>query len=53
VSNLGPGASQVLRAIVSVGRNTTVGATPSCLVTSTSRADATKRDAVKAIVTAN
>ncbi len=51
VSNLAPGASQVVRAIVTVARSTAVGAVKDSLVTATSVADASKRDAVKARVT--
>ena len=51
VSNLAPGASQIVRAVVTVGRSTAVGAIKDSLVTATSVADASKRDAVKARVT--
>jgi len=51
VSNLAPGANQVIRAVVTVVRGTAVGVVKDCLVTSTSVADAAKRDAVKARVT--
>jgi hypothetical protein len=50
VSNLGPGANQVIRVVVSVTRGTAVGAAKDCLVTSTSAADNSKRDVVKARV---
>jgi len=48
VSNLAPGANQVIRAVVTVSRGTAVGAVKDCLVTSSSVADNSKRDAVKA-----
>jgi hypothetical protein len=51
VTNLGPGANQVIRAVVTVARGTAIGAAKDCLVTSTSGADNSKRDAVKARVT--
>jgi hypothetical protein len=51
VSNLAPGASQVIRAVVTVARGTATGALKDSLVTSTSVADNSKRDTVKARVT--
>jgi alpha-L-arabinofuranosidase len=51
VSNLGPGANQVIRAVVTVARGTASGAVKDCLVTSRSVGDDLKRDAVKARVT--
>jgi len=50
-SNLAPAANQVIRAVVTVARGTAVGAANDSLVTSTSAADNSKRDAVKAQVT--
>ena len=52
-SNLGPGANQLIRAVVTVARGTACGAVKDCLVTSTSVGDNLKRDAVKARVTVN
>jgi hypothetical protein len=51
VNNLAPGTNQVFRAVITVARGVAVGTTKDCLVTSTSAADNTKRDAVKARVT--
>jgi hypothetical protein len=53
VSNLGPGANQLIRAVVTVTRGTVSGAVKDCLVTSSSVGDNLKRDAVKARVTVN
>ena len=53
VSNLGPGANQVIRAVVTVARGIASGTVKDCLVTSRSVADNLKRDAVKARVTVN
>src|SRR6266571_5348004 len=53
VSNLGPGANQIIRAVVTVTRGTASGAVKDCLVTSSSVGDNLKRDAVKARVTVN
>ena len=51
--NLGPGANQVIRAVVTVARGTPSSAVKDCLVTSTSIGDNLKSDAVKARVTVN
>ena len=51
VANLAPGASQVIRAVVTVARGTASGAVNDCLVTAISAGDNSKRDAVKARVT--
>ena len=51
INNLAPGGNQVIRAVVTVARGTAVGVVKDCLVVSTSAADGTKRDAVKARVT--
>ena len=48
LTNLAPGANQVIRAVVTVARGAAVGTVKDCLVTSTSMADSSKRDAVKA-----
>jgi alpha-L-arabinofuranosidase len=53
INSLSPGASQLLRAVITVGRNTPVGSSQTCLITSTSKADSGKQDAVKAVVSAN
>ena len=53
ISNLGPGANQVIRAVVTVARGTPSSAVKDCLVTSTSIGDNLKSDAVKARVTVN
>ena len=50
VSNLLPGANQVVRAVVTVARGTAVGAVRDYLVTASSVADNSKRDTVKARV---
>ncbi len=50
-SNLAPGGSQVIRAVVTSGRNAAVGTALDCLVTAASVADTTKSDAVKARTT--
>ena len=50
-NNLAPGTSQVIRAVITVARGVAGGTIKDCLVTSTSAADNTKRDAVKARVT--
>jgi hypothetical protein len=51
VSNLAPGATQVLRVVVTAGRNAVTGAVQDCLLTSTSAVDTTKSDTVKAHTT--
>ena len=51
VSNLAAGANRIIRAVITVARNTAPNTIKDCLVTSTSAADTTKRDAVKARVT--
>ena len=51
VGNLASGANQVIRAVITVVRGTASGTIKDCLITSTSLADSTKRDAVKARVT--
>ena len=53
VSNVGPGANQAIRAVVTVARGVASGAVKDCLVTSRSVGDNLKRDAVKARVTVN
>jgi hypothetical protein len=53
VNNMPVGANQVIRLVVGVGRNASVGASQTCLITSTSLTDSSKRDAVKAVVTSN
>jgi hypothetical protein len=52
VSNLAAAASQVIRLVVTPGHKTASGSSQSFLITATSSADTTKRDAVKATVTA-
>ena len=52
VSNLASGANQVIRAVITVARGTGSGTIKDCLLMATSAADSTKRDAVKARVTA-
>ena len=47
LNNLAPGASQVIRAVVTVARGVTVNTVKDCLLVSTSSADASKRDTVK------
>ncbi len=53
ITNLGPGANQIIRAVVSVTRGTASSTVKDCLVTSKSVGDNLKRDAVKARVTVN
>ncbi len=48
--DLAPGAAAVIRAVVTVGWWLRTGTNQSTLITATSAADATKRDAVKAVV---
>ncbi|HKA07422.1 MAG TPA: hypothetical protein VKD71_09210 [Gemmataceae bacterium] len=51
VSNLAAGANQIIRVVITVAQNTALNTIKDCLVTSTSVADTTKQDAVKARVT--
>jgi len=51
VSNLAAGANQIIRVVITVAPNTALNTIKDCLVTSTSVADTTRSDAVKARVT--
>lgn len=53
ISNLAPTASQAIRMVVTVARNTASGTSKDFLVTATSVADITKHDTVKASVKVN
>jgi hypothetical protein len=50
VSNLAAASSQVIRLVVTPSRKTASGSSQSFMITATSSADTTRRDAVKATV---
>jgi len=53
VANLAAGAGKALRVVVTAGRTAAVGSVQTCLLTSTSVGDASKRDVVGALTTVN
>lgn len=53
ISNLAPGGSQVIRAVITSARNLASGTTKDFLITTSAIADTTKRDSVKATVRIN